>query len=298
MTAPCLTPDRPSLLPAPDWGALLPYAALAGSVLSVCLGTSFAKQLFPLIGAPATVAYRVGFSALVLMLVFRPWRLSLRRAEGLAVLRYGAAIGLMNFCFYMALRSIPLGLALAIEFLGPLSVSLIHARRPAHFAAVGLAVAGLSLLLPRPQGGPALDPVGVGFALAAAVFWGSYILFGKRTGQLPAGAAVALGMGTAACLVVPVGVATAGAAMFSLPLAAMGLVAAVLSSAVPYSLEMVALKRLPARHFGVLMSVEPAVGALAGALLLGEHLAGLQWLAVGLVVAASAVSVLAAGKAH
>lgn len=282
--------SRPSFL------RILPYVALAGSITSFCVGTSFGKQLFPVIGAPATAALRVGFSALALLLVFRPWRIPLTRADLFATMRYGAVLGLMNFSFYMALRTIPLGLAIAIEFLGPLTVSLLHSRRPAHFAMVGLAAAGLAMLLPLRPTHHALDPVGVGFALCAGLCWGLYIIFGKKTAHLPGGQAVALGMTTAAMIVVPIGIHDAGAALLMPSVIAIGLVTAILSSAIPYSLEMVALKRIPANRFGVLMSVEPAIGATAGALLLGEQLTALQWLAVGLVVAASVGSVMWAEK--
>jgi inner membrane transporter RhtA len=274
----------------------LPYLALTGSITSFCLGTSFAKQLFPLIGAPATVAYRVGFSALILLLVVRPWRLPVSRADGLAAMRYGAVLGLMNFCFYMALRTIPLGLAIAIEFLGPLTVSLLHSRRPSHFLMVGLAAAGLALLLPLRQHTHGLDPVGVLFGLGAGLCWGLYIVFGKRVGHMPGGQAVALGMATGALIVVPLGVHDAGLAMLSPTLVGMGLVTALLSSAIPYSLEIVALRHIPANRFGVLMSVEPAVGALAGGLLLGERLQAMQWVAIVLVMSASAGSVLMGGR--
>jgi inner membrane transporter RhtA len=274
----------------------LPYLALTGSILSFCFGTSFAKHLFPLIGAPATVAYRVGFSALLLLAVVRPWRLPITRADLLATMRYGAVLALMNFCFYMALRTIPLGLAIAIEFLGPLTVSLMHSRRPSHFLMVGLAAAGLALLLPLHQNAHGLDPVGVLFGLGSGLGWGLYIIFGKRVGHLPGGQAVALGMATGALIVVPMGLHDAGPAMFTLMLAAMGLGTAVLSSAIPYSLEIVALRHIPANRIGVLMSLEPAVGALAGGMLLGEHLAPMQWLAIALVVSASAGSVLAGGR--
>ena len=272
----------------------LPYIALAGSMLSFTIGTSFAKQLFPLIGAPGAIAYRVGFSALILLIVFRPWRGGLTRPDLFATMRYGAALGLMNFSFYMALRTIPLGIAIAIEFLGPLTVSLIHSRRPAHFAMVALAAAGLALLLPPDRINHALDPVGVGFALGAGLFWGLYIIFGKRTGHLPSGQTVALGMATAALIVVPVGIYNAGPALLSPSFAALGLMIAMLSSAIPYVLDMVALKNIPANRFGVLLSVEPAIGAFAGWLLLAEHLTALQCTAIAMVMAASIGSVLMA----
>ncbi|WP_419253691.1 EamA family transporter [Caulobacter sp. ErkDOM-YI] len=272
--------------------SLTPYAALFVAIVTLCVGTSFAKQLFPLVGAQGTTAYRVGFSALILLALWRPWRYPLSRADLTAVALYGAVMGLMNLCFYMSLRTIPLGLAIAIEFTGPLALALIHSRKLIHFVWIGLAALGLLLLLPLKPGADALDPVGVAFAATAAVLWALYIVLGKRTGHMHAGRTVALGMSTAALIVAPIGLATAGAALFHPHVLMLGLVVAVLSSAIPYSLEMVALKGIPKRSFGVMLSAEPAVGALAGLLMLGERLAPLQWLAIGCIIAASAGTIL------
>lgn len=266
---------------------VVPYAALAASIVTFCIGTSLAKRLFPLVGAEGTTAYRVGFSALILLVVMRPWRFALARPDLLKIMRYGAALGTMNLCFYMALRTIPLGLAIAIEFLGPLSVSLLHSRRPIHFAMVGLAVVGLALLLPLHPADHTLDPVGIMFALGAAICWALYIVFGKRTGHLPSGQVVAVGMATAAMMVVPIGIYQAGALLLTPTWLGLGLAAALLSSAIPYSLEMIALKGIPANSLGVLLSVEPAAGAVAGAMLLDEYLTALQWIAIMLVIGAS-----------
>jgi inner membrane transporter RhtA len=282
--------------PGSPLARVLPYAALSGSILAFCLGTSFAKGLFPLVGAAGTTAYRVGFAALILLTVMRPWRSLPGRGDLLKIVRYGVILGTMNLSFYMALRTIPLGLAMAIEFLGPLTVALLHSRRPVHFGMVGLAVAGLLLLLPWRPTDHALDPVGIAFAVGAALCWALYIVFGKRVGHLPAGQTVALGMTAAALVVVPIGISQAGASLLTPAWLGMGLIAALLSSAIPYSLEMVALRSIPANTLGVLLSVEPAVGAIAGAALLGEVLTGGQWFAVALVVAASAGMVLTTRK--
>ncbi len=270
----------------------LPYAALLAAILTFCLGTSFAKSLFPLVGAQGTTAYRVGFAALILLAVMRPWRTPLDRRSLLRIVPYGVALGTMNLCFYLSLRTIPLGLAIAIEFLGPLTVSLLYSRRSIQFGMVGLAVAGLLLLLPWRPTDHALDPTGILFALAAALCWALYIVLGKRTAHLPSGQTVALGMVSAAIIVVPIGIHQAGAALLTPGWIVMGLAAALLSSAIPYSLEMVALKSIPASSLGVLLSIEPAVGAIIGATVLGEVLTGLQWFAVALVVGASIGMVL------
>lgn len=271
----------------------LPYLALLGSMLSFCFGASFAKSLFPAVGAPGAIAYRVGFSVPILLVAFRPWRAPLSRSDLLATMRYGAALGIMNISFYMALRTIPLGVGIAIEFLGPLTVSVLNSRRPSQFAVLGLAVAGLAMLLPLRRMDHALDPAGVGFALCAALCWALYIVFGKRTAHMPGGQAVALGMVTAAVIVVPIGVYTAGSKLLVPSLAATGLMIAILSSAVPYSLEMIALKRMPAYRYGVLVSGDPAIAALVGWLVLAERLTAMQGIAIGLIVIASIGSVLA-----
>ncbi len=287
------TLSRPAMAPASPLFRAVPYLAMVGSMLSFCIGASFAKQIFPAVGAPGAITYRVGFSALILLGTVRPWRHPLSRADLLATMRYGAVLGVMNISFYMSLRTIPLGIAMAIEFLGPLTVSVLHSRRPAHFAILGLAVVGLALLLPLHRTDHAIDPVGVGFALCAGLCWALYIVFGKRTAHLPGGQAVALGLTTAALLTVPIGILTAGSALLSPSLAAVGLGVAILSSAVPYSLEMIALKRLPAYSYGVLVSADPAIAAIVGWLVLAEHLTTQQCIAIGLVVLASIGSVLA-----
>lgn len=256
-----------------------------------CIGTSFAKQLFPAVGAPGAIAYRVGFSALILALLYRPWRARMDRSSLFAVMRYGAVLGIMNLSFYMALRTIPFGVAIAIEFLGPLSVALLGSRRLKDWGFALLAAGGLAMLLPFRQTAHALDPVGVGYALCAGVCWALYIVFGKRTTHLPGSQVVAIGMATGALIVVPLGVYDAGAVLLTPSLLAAGVLAAILSSALPYSLEMIALKHIPANRFGILMSLEPAVGAFAGAALLGEHLRPGQWLAIALIVFASIGSV-------
>ena len=274
--------------------SLLPYAALFGSIVTLCVGTSFAKSLFPLVGAQGVTAYRVFFSALILLAVWRPWRHPIARADLGKVALYGATVGLMNLVFYMALRTISLGLAIAIEFCGPLALAVTSSRKLIHFLWVGLAALGLALLLPINPSSTPLDPVGVGYACAAAVLWALYIILGKRIGHLHAGRSVALGMTTAALIVTPLGLFTAGASLFQPKLIVLGLVVAVLSSAIPYSLEMIALRGIPKRSFGVMLSAEPAVGALAGLAILHERLVLTQWLAIAAIVAASVGTILTA----
>ncbi len=269
---------------------LLPLLAVLGSVTALGIGTSFAKHLFPLVGSLGTTALRVGFSALLLLAIWRPWRWPLSRTDAKSILRYGVALGFMNLLFYMSIRTIPFGLAVAIEFAGPLSVSLFSSRRPIDFFWLLLAVCSLALLLPINPGVAPLDPVGVGCALSAAVCWAAYIVFGKRVGHLHAGQSVALGLGVAAIAVVPFGIWQAGTALLDPKLLLYGLGVAAVSSAVPISLEMVALKRLPKEAFGIMASMEPAVAALLGMLVLNEQLTGTQWLAIVLTMLAAAGS--------
>ena len=273
----------------------LPFLAVLGSVTALGIGTSWAKHwLFPAGGAQGTTALRVGFSALLVLLLWRPWRWHLSRADAKSVVLYGAALGGMNLMFYMSLRTLPFGLAVAIEFAGPLAVAIWSSRRAVDFVWVLLAIAGLGLLLPLGLNGSMLDPVGVAYALGAAVFWALYIVFGKRAGHLHAGHSVSLGLLVAALVVVPVGVAHAGAALLSPSLLLIGVAVAAVSSAVPISLEMMALKRLPKEAFGIMISMEPAVAALVAMALLSEHLSAVQWLAIGCIMAASMGSALTA----
>ena len=279
------------------WARALPLLAVLGSVTALGLGTSFAKQLFPQVGALGTTALRVGLSALLMLALWRPWRWSLTRVDASAILKYGVALGFMNLLFYMSLRTIPFGIAVAIEFCGPLAVAASASRRRVDWVWLGLAVAGLGLLLPLDPGTAPLDPVGVMYALAAAVCWGAYIVAGKRLGNLHTGQSVALGLSVAALAVLPFGIWQAGSALLDPTILLFGLGVAAVSSAIPISLEMVALKRLPQEAFGVMISLEPAVAALLGLLLLDEHLQALQWLAIAITMLAAAGSAMTARRA-
>jgi inner membrane transporter RhtA len=274
----------------------VPLLAVFGSVTALGIGTSFAKQLFPQVGSMGTTALRVGFSALLLLALWRPWRWPLSRADAGAILRYGVALGLMNLLFYMSLRSIPFGVAVAIEFSGPLTVALLSSRKPIDFLWLALALLGLGLLLPLGHDVARLDPQGVLYALVAAVCWGAYIVFGKRLSHLHAGHSVALGLSVAALVVVPLGIWHAGTALLEPRILLFGLGVAAVSSAIPISLEMVALKRLPQEAFGIMTSMEPAVAALLGLLMLDEHLAAMQWLAIICTMSAAAGSAFTARR--
>jgi inner membrane transporter RhtA len=276
----------------------LPVGSLLLGMLSFQCGAALAKQLFPLVGAQGATALRLGLGALILWLLRQPWRRLAGRHGWASLWGYGLTLGIMNLCFYMALRTIPLGIAVALEFLGPLAIALVGSRRALDFLWIALVVGGLALLLPWSAQTQALDPVGVLYALGAAVGWATYILLGRRAGTVFGGDAVALGSAIGALVAVPVGVLHAGAALFSPSALPFALGVAVLSSALPYSLEMHALTRLPARTVGILVSIEPAMGALLGLMFLDEHLTAFQWLAIAAIIAASIGAVLGARKAQ
>ncbi|MCP3098531.1 EamA family transporter [Myxococcus sp. K15C18031901] len=268
---------------------------LLAAMGSIQVGASIAKGLFPMVGAQGTTALRLVFSSLILLAFWRPWRHRLTRQELRAIVVYGASLGVMNLTFYLALARIPLGIAVAIEFTGPLAVAILSSRRPIDFVWALLAIAGVLLILPLSGASGTLDWVGVAWALVAGTCWALYILFGQKAGaSVHGGTAASLGMLVAALVAVPVGVASAGTALLnpSLMLPALGI--AILSSALPYSLEMFALKKLPTRTFGILMSLEPALGALAGRVFLAEQLSVTQWVAVGLIISASVGSAASA----
>lgn len=268
----------------------VPILAILGSMGSIQVGAALAQHLFPAVGAIGTTALRVCLAALILVAVRRPsWR-GLDGAALRALGLYGAVMGLMNLCFYLALRTIPLGVAVAVEFVGPLVVAAASHRGKLDILWLVLATAGLLLL--APFGGQALDPTGLLLALAAGAFWGLYILFGQAAGRLGEASATTFGLVVAAMVVLPFGLASAGPRLLDPALLPLALAVAVLSSALPYSLEMFALTRLPRTTFGTLMSLEPAIGALSGWILLGQRLTLREGAAIVAVIAASAGAAL------
>jgi inner membrane transporter RhtA len=275
----------------------VPILLLIAAMASFQIGAAMAKQLFPLVGAAGATALRLGIGFLILLPIWRPWRRRPSARDARALLIYGLAMGCMNLFFYLSLSRIPLGVAVAIEFTGPLAVAVATSRRAIDFAWIALAAIGLIELSPlAPQSNP-VDLKGVGLALLAGVFWALYIIFGQRAGEAHGGQSTALGMGVAAMAIVPIGIVHAGRALFSPMLLPVACAVAVLSSALPYSLEMYALTRLPARTFGVLMSGDPALGALSGFFLLGEKLSLMQWSSIGCIILASAGSAATARHA-
>ncbi len=270
--------------------------ALLIAMVSYQCGAALAKQLFPAVGAQGATAYRLGLGALVLLAWRRPWRRMRRGIGWRALVGYGLALGAMNLSFYLALRTIPLGIAVALEFTGPLALALLGSRRWLDVCWIALIVLGLWLLLPLRGALHGIDPRGVLWALIAGVGWALYVVLGQRAGAAHGGDAVTWGTTVAALLAVPVGFAHAGTALFTPALVPLALGVALLSSALPYSLEMLALTRLPARTFSVLLSLEPAIAALAGVLFLGERLGALQWLAIGAIMLAATGTALGARR--
>lgn len=266
---------------------LFPVLLIALGMVVTQTGASFAKMLFPLVGAAGATTLRLTIGALVLIAVFRPWRYRLTRTQWRAVLLYGAVMGTMNLTFYAALEHIPLGIAVALEFTGPLAVALFGARRPLDFVWIALALSGFALLLPWGGFAGDISPIGVALALCAGACWAGYIIFGQRAGTGGGPHIAALGVATAALIALPFGVATAGAALIDPVILPLGIAVALLSSAIPYALDMVALPLIPARLFGILMSGQPAMAALSGLVILGETLTLLQILGMAAIILAS-----------
>jgi len=271
---------------------VMPIAVLLIAMLSLQGGASLAKSLFPAVGATGITALRLGFGTLILCIIFKPWRLRFSREQRLPLLMYGLALGTMNFTFYLAIRTVPLGVAVGLEFTGPLALALFGSRRPLDFVWVLLAVIGLWFLLPFGTGMTAIDPLGAALAVSAGACWAIYILAGQRAGAEYGPATVAIGSLIASVIFVPLGLTFAESGIWTWAVMPIALLVALLSSAIPYSLEMIALTRLPARIFGTLMSLEPAMAAFSGMLFLGETLTGLQWLALLAIIIASAGSTL------
>lgn len=261
------------------------------AMLSIQSGAALAKQLFAEAGPAGTTALRVGFAASILLLAWRPWRARFEKAHLKDIALYGMSLGLMNILFYLALERIPLGIAVALEFTGPLALSLMSSKRVTDILWAFLAGLGIYLILPVQANESALDLLGIILALAAGGFWALYIWFGQRAGKdAHSGHVTALGMTAAALVVLPFGVALNGESLLNFSLWPLGLAIAVLSSAIPYSLEMLALKTIPLKTFGILMSAEPAVAALMGYVFLKEALTPMQMIAVLCVMVASAGS--------
>jgi len=270
----------------------LPVVVILIAMLSIQSGASLAKSLFPLVGAPGVTALRIALGTAILVEIFKPWRLRFKKEQRLPLLFYGLSLGAMNYMFYLSIQTIPLGIAVALEFTGPLAVALFSSRRPVDFIWVILAVLGMWFLLPLGQSVSEIDLTGAALALGAGACWAIYIVTGQRAGEEHGPATVAIGSLIAAIIFVPVGMAQATESIWQWSVMPIGLAVAILSTALPYSLEMIALTRLPTRIFGTLMSMEPALAALSGMVFLGETLTFTQTLALCSIIAASMGSTL------
>ncbi|CAM3930304.1 inner membrane transporter RhtA [Pedobacter westerhofensis] len=263
-----------------------PFPAVILAILSVQVGAAFAKSLFPVLGATGTSTVRIGISALILIIFNRPDIRKLSAVQWKAVIPYGLCLGAMNGIFYLALTRIPLGLAVALEFIGPLMLSVLTSKRRIDYLWPLLAIAGIGLI--TPWNGTGVDLYGTVLALLAGVFWAGYIVLGQRTSVVIDGAqAVSIGMIFALLIVLPFGIAEGNLTNFTFAMIPAAIALGLLCSAIPFSLEIGALKHIPAKTFSILMSLEPAVAAVCGLIFLKEVLSLLEWLAIVLVVAAS-----------
>ncbi|WP_225824514.1 EamA family transporter [Streptomyces naphthomycinicus] len=266
--------------------SLGPVGLVLAGCVSVQFGGALAVTLMPRAGALGVVTLRLLAAAVVLLLVCRPTLRGHSRADWGTVIAFGIAMGAMNGLFYEAVARIPLGPAVTLEVLGPLALSVLASRRAVNAVWAGLALAGVFLL--GGGGFSDLDPTGVAFALGAGAMWAAYIVFSARTGRrFPQADGLALAMAIAALLFLPIGIAEAGTRLLDPTTVALGSAVALLSSVLPYTLELLALRRLPASTFAVLMSLEPAIAATAGFLILGQALSATEAAAIALVIAAS-----------
>lgn len=257
------------------------------SIASAQLGSAIAKYLFTVLNPMAVVLLRVGFASILLLVLWRPQISAAVRSNKWALILFGLSLALMNLTFYLAIERIPIGIAVALEFVGPLGVAVVNSRKRLDLLWVTLVAIGIILL--APVGESAINPLGVGMALLAGGFWAAYILLSAQVGRaLAGGAGLALAMAIAALVLLPVGLGAGGAALLNPQLLLIGLGVAILSSAIPYSMELEALRFLPVQVFGVLLSLEPVAAALAGFVVLGETLNLKAMFAILLITIAAA----------
>lgn len=266
------------------------------SMVSIQSGATAAKMLFPVVGATGATLLRLGLATFILLILWPPQKSKMSRMDLIAIARYGASLGCMNLCFYLAIEKIPLGIAVAVEFIGPLSVALFSSRKSSDFLWAILAIVGILMILPvSPVVAGSVNYTGITFALGAGFFWALYIVFGQKIGNYIDGKrATALGMLFATLAVLPVGILRADLTLISSKVLPWAFLVALLSSAIPYSLEMVALRKMPAKTFGILMSLEPVLAAFCGLIFLREYLTWIQCLAIVCIIIASLGSSISA----
>jgi inner membrane transporter RhtA len=266
---------------------VLPFAALLVAIVSVQFGAAFAKQLFPVMGVERATFLRLALGALLLGPVLKPWRMRVRAREWPLLLAYSSVLGGMNLAFYLAVQRIPLGIAVALEFIGPLGLAVSLSHRRIDLLWVALAIIGLLLLLPLSSHGQGVDPVGVMFALAAAALWATYSLLARRIGTQQGTGIIGLAMAIAALMVLPFAAWQPGSITISSHLVIAVLIVAMFSSALPFPLELFALTGMPIRVYGTFTSLEPALGTLMGLLVLRELPSAVQLAGIAAIVAAS-----------
>ena len=258
------------------------------AMISIQSSGSLAKILFNQFPVLTVSSFRLLLGSLILAVIFRIWQANFKQVHWKAIISYGVALAGMNALFYLSINRLPLGIAVSFEFIGPLSVALYHARQKFDFIWVGLAVLGLVLLFPFDQASQPLDPIGIAFALGAGACWALYIVAGQKPSGVSGNHTVCLGMFVGILCLLPIALFTGMPASVFEPSNLIYFIAlAVLASALPFSLEMIALRNLSALSFGTLMSVEPAIAALSGFVFLGEQLLWTQWLALAVIIAAS-----------
>ena len=263
-----------------------PVPAVLLAIVSVQGGASLAKSLFPALGAASTAAIRIGLSAVILMLFNRPKFRHLTSQQWQTLIPYGVVLGAMNITFYLSIARIPLGLAVTLEFIGPLLVAVFGSKKLLDFVWVLLAAFGIVLI--APWNANSVDPIGAALALLAGGFWAAYIVMGGKIAKImDGGQAVSIGMVVATIVVLPFALIDGGLANLNPKLLMLGIALALLASAIPYSLEMKALKQMPAKTFSILMSLEPAMAAFFGLVFLQEFLTLVEWSAIALVITAS-----------
>lgn len=258
-----------------------------GAIFSVQGGASIAKHLFPLIGPGGAVSLRVGLAGVLLSLINRPNYRSFTKEQWMCALFYGFSIAAMNTTFYYGVRRVPLGVGVTVEFLGPLALALVTSRKWTDFIWAGFAALGIAMIVPW-TGAERADPIGVLLVALAGVLWAAYIVATKRiSGRLPARDAVTVGMGFAALMVLPFGVFSGDLFNVDGKLLALGFGVAIFSSVLPFTLDLFSMRKLDEKTYSILMSLQPAVAALAGLVFLGEVLSVVQWFAIASVIIAS-----------
>ncbi len=281
-----------------SFGILVPILAVIAAMAAFQVGAAFAKDLFPAVQPTGAAALRLLFGSLMLLALVRPWRNWPKKAPLVSMLGRGAAMAGAIQMFYLAIDHLPLGIAIAIQFLGPLAIAVFGSRRAIDLVWAALAAAGVWCLVAMNATGERIDLVGVAWAVGAGASWAGYILLGRRVTASFGNATAAIAVSIAALIILPIGFATAGTALFAPELIPLALLVALFSAAIPFSLEFFAMPRMPPRVFAVFMSIEPAFGVLFGFLILHENLTPIQIAGITMVILAAAGAAASARSAQ